>query len=112
MCGVWVGVAETPGLCATSFRSRAAGSYCPNARQVCGTETGNSVADCERLQVKGSLLCLERRLSGRLFAVVSECCGRRIEPSQARALVCGDGGGVEDVIVVSGVVAKPMRVEG
>jgi hypothetical protein len=56
---VWVCVAETPGLCATSFRSRAAGSYCPDARQAYGTGTGNSVADCERLQVKGSLLCLE-----------------------------------------------------
>lgn len=37
---------------------------------------------------------------GGLFAVVSECCGGRIKATQARALVCGGGGGdVEDVVV-------------
>ena len=39
---------------------------------------------------------------GGLFAVVSECCGGRIKATQARALVCGGGGGVEDVVVLGG----------
>jgi hypothetical protein len=34
--------------------------------------------------------------------VVSECYGRRIKATQARALVCGGGGGAEDGVVVLG----------
>ena len=34
--------------------------------------------------------------------MVSECCGRRIKATQARALVCG--GDAEDVVVLSGEV--------